>query len=429
MNTSESKTTQKEEDVPVLRKPAGLIHSEGILTAPQRKMFNALLYHAYPAIVKGDTGTHAMRLADLKKLTGIKTRNTQWVRENLEALQSLRVDWDLLGELRSGRGKVDRNKPGGKSVPVPDIALQDDHMIYFAFSPWTANALKDRYLYGQLNLLLQADIRSKPGLITLEIIVRYQNWGRTRSLCPDTWRKIYGCEDRHLRFREFRKQVLEPSVREINEKTTFNIDIEYTRGKRNEVEAFRFVIDRTASEKDAESSVVKMLIGRTRLSRPVAAELVESYGDERVLEVMAEVDRRNSGGGSPIKNPGGWVRKALADKWKMGAAQSLSKESERLVSIIGKGASEEASESSKKPPQGYARRVDRWFSEVREYKENLPEAELEALKSDFMEQASTRIQGLVSRHGMDSKPVESEFVEFIYQKRQDELPSKPFPNS
>lgn len=402
---------------PILKKPAGLIHSEGLLTAPQRKMFNALLYHAYPHLLREETGTYTMEMTRLRELTGIGTRNAQWVRENLEALQSLRIDWDLLGELNRDTRKRS-NCRVGRSVPIPDVGVDGDGRIHFTLSPWTAAALQDRKLYAKLNLLLQANIRSRAGLITLEVAVHYGDWGYSRKLPVDFWRRLYGCEGKYKAFRDFRRQVLEPGIREVSEKTDYHIEIDYQRSEGARVDCLQLRIQ-NASPSPEHQAVVNRMIERAGIKPDLARTLTEQHGWQRVIEVLDALDLALSGDSSRIKNPAGWVTNALNRGWDLGDRPARSPRRPEHAPCDQRIKASEEKQADRTMP------FADWRDEVLRFWRALPTEAAAALEQSFRDTADRRIARLLDKQGLESSPVLAEFAYFIYRAHRADLPAPP----
>jgi len=412
--TSQPKSASKP---PILKKPAGLIHSEGLLTAPQRKMFNALLYHAYPYLMRNEPGTYTMDMSRLRELTGIGTRNTQWVRSNLEALQTLRIDWDLLSELDRSLD-ADSKERMGRSVPIPDVGVDAEGRIHFALSPWTAAALQNRKLYAKLNLLLQADIRSRPGLITLEVAVHYGDWGYTRNLPVDFWRRLYGCEGKYKAFRDFRRQVLEPGIREVTEKTGYSIDIDYQRGEGDRVDCLKLRIDQERPSPEQQATVQR-LANEAGVGEKLGKTLIERHGCERVAEVLNALARAMAEDPNSIKSPGGWVNKALDEGWTVRSKEpALPRRPEHVPFSESR---QRTLSANAEQPMPFAE----WRDEVLAFWRSLPQIKANDLERSFREKADRRVARLLERQGLESSPVLAAFAYFIYRAHQNELPSPP----
>lgn len=402
---------------PILKKPAGLIHSEGLLTAPQRKMFNALLYHAYPYLLREEIGTYTMEMGRLRELTGIGTRNAQWVRENLEALQSLRIDWDLLDELNRDSEKYSRHRVG-RSVPIPDVGVDGDGRIHFTLSPWTAAALQNRKLYAKLNLLLQADIRSRAGLITLEVAVHYGDWGYSRKMPVDFWRRLYGCEGKYKAFRDFRRQVLEPGIREVSGKTDYHIEIDYQRSEGARVDCLQLRIE-NASPSPEHQAAINRLIERTGIKLDLARSLAQQHGWKRVVEVLDALDLTIASDSSSIKNPAGWVTNALNRGWDLGERPARSTRRPEHAPC------DQHIKRSHEAEVGKMMPFADWRDEVLTFWRAMPEEAANALEQSFRETADRRIARLLERQGLESSPVLAEFAYFIYRAHRTDLPAPP----
>jgi hypothetical protein len=80
----------------IVKKHVAAIHCSNKLSLLQRKISNALLYHAFPVLRK--ELTHEIQIDQLKRLLGLNTRNHKVIKEALTKLISTVLEWNLCGD-------------------------------------------------------------------------------------------------------------------------------------------------------------------------------------------------------------------------------------------------------------------------------------------------------------------------------------------
>ena len=119
--------------------------------------------------------------------------------------------------------------------------IKDSGIIELEFSeklmPYLMQ-LKDRFTRYQLKNILY--LKNKHSIRIYELMKQYQNIGH-RSFDIEELKKILMLEGKYSEFRDFNKNVLKPSVEEINEHTDVNINIELIKRGRK-VTGIKYII-------------------------------------------------------------------------------------------------------------------------------------------------------------------------------------------
>src|SRR5258708_30060869 len=79
-----------------LKKHAATIHCSNSLSLLQRKITNALLYHAYPELMLKEE--HEITVKQLCKLIGYQGNNHAVIKEALKELLSTVIEWNLIND-------------------------------------------------------------------------------------------------------------------------------------------------------------------------------------------------------------------------------------------------------------------------------------------------------------------------------------------
>lgn len=328
-----------------LRKANAAIHVypvEGQYSLTMRRVFNALLAlgHAFikskppdflSELVESDK---ALRLeatvADVKTLIGwLRSNNNANLYEALDALQSLKVQWDALAT--DGTTWKDR---------APLIAKwgwsQDNQRIRWAWLPEMASLLFDpAFSFTPLDMELTRQFASKYTLALFENVYRYRNITYTPWRTPHDWKLLVGGTDLYPEFREFKRTALLPALKELrlNPNCPVDVDMEEKRGMHNRIESIRFKVTprkQRALDMDlpvSDNPVLAAHLGRLGVTAEKARQLVRNFDENYLLAQIAYTDRQKT---KPT-NAAGFFIKAVEERYRDDLARQEQATLERLA--------------------------------------------------------------------------------------------------
>lgn len=313
-----------EKKVPVLKKHVGLIHCENRLTFLQRKICNVLLFNALDDIEKNSV--HQITMKRLCNLVGYRSNDVDLIKKSIKTLITTILEWNLL----------DDNKFVNEADhPPEDVAWTASALlagatikkgiVHYSYSPQIKLVLTSLEIYGRINLFVQAKFNSSYSLALYENCVRFKNIGKTTVFDLELFRSLMGLTNgQYESFKELKRNVIAVAVKEINQKADIVIEPELQKTGRT-VTGIRFYITnnekfepqfkRTPGETEAElqskSSLLEILQAEFSLNRKQAADLLEQYDDQYLIEKFAIV--RNS---RHVENPGAYLIAALKNDYK-----------------------------------------------------------------------------------------------------------------
>ncbi|MCD8525480.1 MAG: replication initiation protein [Gammaproteobacteria bacterium] len=216
----------------VLKKHVAAIHCSTGLTLIQRKMSNALLFHAFPNLMTEEE--HTITISQICKIIGYNSYNYELIKSSLRALMTTLIEWNVTNEdLQS--------EDWSASTIISGVRLADNHCTY-SYSPHIKRLLSNPSIYGQINLIIQAQFKSSYGLALYENCVRYKGLSSTKWMDYLVFRKLMGVEEgKYHIFRDFKKRVLDRAVLEVNTYSDLSVEYELKTEKRN-VKLIRFLI-------------------------------------------------------------------------------------------------------------------------------------------------------------------------------------------
>src|SRR3990167_41932 len=135
-----------------LKKHVAVIHSNNKLTLLQRKIANALLYNAYPNLLKYDE--HVIHITNLCQLIGFDSKDFKMIKRELVKLLSTVLEWNLVDGDR-----LDTDGVWNASAIIADASI-DRAVCTYSYSNKMKNLLYRPSVYGKLNMIEQAKFQS-----------------------------------------------------------------------------------------------------------------------------------------------------------------------------------------------------------------------------------------------------------------------------
>ena len=298
-----------------LKKHVAVIHSNSKISLLQRKISNALLFHAYDDLLIKDE--HEIQISTLTKLIDYDSHDHKKIKQALMDLLATVVEWNIVDG-----DKLDKEKVWNASSIIADASI-DGSLCTYSYSGKMRKLLYHPSVYGRLNMQIQAKFQSSYGLALYENCNRYQDIGQTPWFELDKFRKLMGVdEDKYKIFRDFKTRVIDKSVEEVNKYSALFVESKFKKQNR-QVIAIQFsiknrvVIDTASviSELNSES-LLSVLKGVYGLSQKQLTEVVSSYEESYIKEKIKIIELSQSYQTGKIKNLGKYLLCALADDYQ-----------------------------------------------------------------------------------------------------------------
>lgn len=249
-----------------LKKHVAAVHMKGNLTLLQRKVSNVLLLNAYDELPDVSRPEHEIRLQTLAEAAGFDSNDHQLLRDALEALVDVKIRWNVLDE--------QGDEEWGVSSFLAQAVTRNGRCRY-AYPPDLRRKLFNPSVYARINLAVQERFAGAYSLALYENCVRYRRVGTTGWIGVDQWRDLLGVgEGQYAAFKYFKRDVILPSVKEVNGESDIRVTPEYRRERRRIV-AIKFrVEDHPQQRLDLEPNARVSELRSKRLPNP--AELAPS---------------------------------------------------------------------------------------------------------------------------------------------------------
>jgi len=306
-----------------LRKPVAIIHAYSMMSVLQRKIFNVLLYEVKQKKFIHHEGSvvfeHSMSFVNLIKAINFNSNNTKYLKEAIDGLASLKIEWNLLKD------------KAPKSISFLNLRIlhgpptfYQNGVFNFSFHKLMIDLMSNPAVYGSIDLNVQSKYESKYAHSLYENSTRFVNLNKRRVVSLITFKKLLGVSpDRYDNLRELNRNVILPSVEEVNDRSDFLVNIKKIKtGKM--VTGFEWSVDKKETtllakddKKKGKEKVIK-LIGEYfgSVSKTIIDNIISSYSEEYILEKIyytKEKKQKDVSGYYPIP----YFISALRDDYKV----------------------------------------------------------------------------------------------------------------
>lgn len=277
----------------VIRKHVAIIHAYSLMSVLQRKIVNVLLYEATnnkAYINHKDSVAIECRVpfCSLVKAVSFNSNNTQYLKEAIDGLASLKIEWNLLKD----KVPMDISFLNLRVLHGSPTFYQDG-TFNFSFHKVMLELTNNPPIYGTIDLGIQAQFESKYGHSLYENSTRFVNLHKNKIIHLDTFRKLLGVDDnKYGSMREFTRNVIQPSLEEVNDRSDFTVKLNNVKAGRKII-GFELSVNykKTAAPMERKAFInystklheeIKQTFGG--LSETVLKSILHSYSEEYVFE-------------------------------------------------------------------------------------------------------------------------------------------------
>ena len=209
----------------VLRKHVSIIHAYSMMSSLQRKIFNVLLHRAinYKNSQNGSTAVECMMpMSELINSVKFNSNNTQYLKESVDTLASIKIEWNLLKDrVPSSVSFLNLRVLHGSPT------FYENGTFNFSFHKFMLSFVGSPDIYGTIDINLQAEFESKYGHSLYENSTRFANMEKEKIIQIKTFRKLLGVsEKKYATMRELTRNVIKPAVEEVNDRAGFIVDLQ-----------------------------------------------------------------------------------------------------------------------------------------------------------------------------------------------------------
>ena len=432
--TIELKVKKKE-----IKKHTATIHCVNNLNLLQRKISNALLYHAYDELMTNDI--HIIKIGHLCKILEINSHNYDAIKNALKALISIVIEWDIFDENT-------KNEEWTASSILASVKIKDGE-CHYSYSPHMRELLYCPSVYGRINLIIQSKFRSSYGLALYENCTRYSNLPQTRWFTIDEFKKIMGVSNGEYNiFRDLKRRVIDKAIDEVNSYSEINIIPEYKLSGKKTI-GIKFSIksrdkkiklgsklntDYEYHDYDEEKQTLyKILVEKFAITKFTAIDLIKEYPAHYILEKIKNIEdkiKNNTVKSNAINSIGGYLCASIKNNY---LSTKSSKEvidaiydeiyAEKIKSEILLQNNNELAEKTK---EKYAQYIDEYFDSIFSIFSQNEQHNLFENWIDFFKKSNPAYfrmnKKIITEKGLSSPMVKSLFRDFLIETRSDICP-------
>lgn len=325
-----------------LNKHVAAIHCSNNIGLLQRKIFNALLYKAYPKLLENDF--HYISLSEISKLIDYNSKDSSKLKQAFKSLQTTTVEWNIIED-----GDASDDEVWCSSTLLASSVIDRKRgFCRYEYSKTLSSLLYQPDIYARIDLGIQNKFNSSYGLALYENCVRFKNVRTTGWIAIDTFRKLMGIADsKYSKFSDFNKRVLSPAITEINKISDINVDLQMNRVAQ-QVVSLKFTIAMkktikplgTTSSKEIvsdykeekQSELQDLLKTKFHASQQDIVSLISAYPEEFIKSKINLIFESKAYKDKTILSPLAFLKSALKNNYSAPQKNNVTTESKKTKS-------------------------------------------------------------------------------------------------
>ncbi len=400
-----------------LKKHVNAIHCSNNLTLVQRKLFNALLFNAYPNLPHKQT--FEIKGKDLYKLIGYNSKDTGKLKDALLGLITIAIEWNVI-DCSNGQEKK------WKASSILASAELSNGICSYEYSQVMRDFLYQPEIYGKINIELVSQFKSGYGLALYENCIRYKGLTQTPWFPIDVFRKLMGVyDDKYPAFKDFKKRVLDVGVTEVNSISPIKVIPEIERVNQKVVK-IRFILTKSIDHismvlaENIDDELNRILIDTFGFSDGMVDEVFSKYEQNYIREKIEIIIQSENFVGGKIRGLAGYLTEALKKDYKPSRSSKILVDERRKI--------KEQKENDKIQKEKDASEKYKAYitKKINGYMASLTSEQHQQLMDEFDEhmkfQNSTTLN-FYRKYGLDHPAVKASFNNYIKEKKKENIGS------
>ena len=399
-----------------LKKHVNAIHCSNNLTLVQRKLFNALLFNAYPELPYKQT--FEIKGKDLYKLIGYNSKDTGKLKDALLGLITIAIEWNVI-DFSTGHEKK------WKASSILASAELSGGTCSYEYSQVMRDFLYQPEIYGKINIELVSQFKSGYGLALYENCVRYKGLAQTPWFPIEVFRKLMGVfDDKYQAFKDFKKRVLDVGVNEVNSISPIRIVPEIERANQK-VTKIRFKLAKalddtamTVTEDIIDNELNQILINTFGFSQLMVDEAFSKYEQDYIREKIEIIIQSENFIAGKIRGLAGYLIEALKKDYKLSKSSKIIVDERRKL--------KEAKEKDKKQKEeDTVAKYNKYISKkINTYLISLTPDQHHELMNAFelhMNNQNSILLNWYRKHGLEHPATKGSFNSYIKEMKKEDL--------
>jgi plasmid replication initiation protein len=395
-----------------LKKHVNAIHCSNNLTLVQRKLFNALLFNAYPDLPYQQQ--FQIKGKDLYRLIGYNSKDTAKLKEALLGLITIAIEWNVI-DCATGQEKK------WKASSIIASAELSGGVCIYEYSKVMKDLLYQPDIYGQINIELVSQFKSGYGLALYENCIRYKGLPQTPWFPIETFRKLMGVfEEKYLAFKDFKKRVLDIGIAEVNNISPMTVTPEIERVNQK-VTRIRFKLDKktehsfaTVSAISVDDDLKRTLVDIFSFSGQMIEEVFAQYEASYIREKVEIIFQSESYIAGKIRGLTGYLIEALKKDYQTSQSSKVIIQKQKKIQDTQEKAQQQKHDAQRARYKEYVEK------KINHYLSALTEEQHQALMETFKEslrQQTSFVQNWYAKHGLNHPAIKSSFNQFLLSER------------
>lgn len=288
------------------------------MTLLQRKCFAFLLLNAQKELLNYEVRAHRMPVDDLVQLLGYNSKNLQYLTDTLEGTQDFKAKFPTGIKRRTGESIYE-------SITIlPRVAIVVENGIKFVEYEFFSDEIRQKLYFPDMSAYLFpkaiAEFERTGSLALYMHTALHRVEGVTPVYSDAELRKMLAGNTAYAEFKEFNRSVLQPAIKEVNDKSDIRLESQFTR-ERRKVVGVSFVVQELLAcpQPDVSSTLPdpRLQALKERLttvweySELVADQMIKDHDLDRLEQALTLVEKRYADG---LIQPGrakGYLKKTL----------------------------------------------------------------------------------------------------------------------
>ncbi len=383
-----------------------ILPKAGRITLLTRRIFNIMLYFSQ---IDGVKDVYRRSIGEIMSHAQFGSKNSEIIKEHLRLLRGIEVEWN---------SKTDEEKRWGISGMIAEVEIIEKPgigtFIEWSLPPKIRDRMLDPEFYTKLSLQIHSSLRTGSSVALFEICSRYASnpSGVTQRAPWEWWRPrltgTFETTDAKPEYKYFKRDVLKPSIAEINVLAEFQIElIEHKNGKW--VEEIQFSITRPKQKKlnldmiePVDGALLEQLL-RMGLSQSDAQSFFVSHDAKFIKATIDLTEKRAANPKLPaLLSQAAWFKSAIEKKY--------AKPPELVATPFIKKIEDKTSRRDQLVAE-FA--VHRHQEALRYFKELTPEEQAQKLTECFAGDVGLTVKSEYRRKGLTSKIAETTLAKWI----------------
>lgn len=399
-----------------LKKHVNAIHCSNNLTLVQRKLFNALLFNAYPDLPHKQT--FEIKGKDLYKLIGYNSKDTGKLKDALLGLITIAIEWNVI-DCATGQEKK------WKASSILASAELSGGKCAYEYSQVMRDFLYQPEIYGKINIELISQFKSGYGLALYENCIRYKGLVQTPWFPIETFRKLMGVfDDKYQAFKDFKKRVLDVGVNEVNTLSPIRIMPEIERANQK-VTKIRFKLAKAidslpilSTDDIVDVELSRALVDTFSFSQVMIDEAFSKYEPDYIRDKVEAITQSESFLAGKIRGLAGYLIEALKKDYKLSRSSKVIMDERRKIK-------ETQANDKKQKEEKAAAKYNAYISKkINTYLTTLTPEQHRDLMSEFdvhMKRQNNILINWYGKHSLEHPAIRGCFNTYIKNMKKDDV--------